>query len=147
MGKNAYRFAALVFIAIGVFLLAYSWPPGRGSLQEDQARIIRIIPHQATRYNVELRTPEGVELSCVENALNGWPPSAINRCPIEKFKPLVGQTVMVLHDGKHIYEVKTKDEIVLSYDVFRGFQLMIVLVALVMVGIAVVVWYGASSSR
>ena len=137
---NAYRFAALIFIAIGGILILYSWPPSRAALQEDQAQIIRIVSRPATRYNVELQTTDGRVLTCVENALDRWPPRAINRCPIEQFKPLVGQSVKVLHDGAHIYEVESDHEKVLSYAVFRRFQIGMDLMALLMIGIGITAW-------
>ncbi len=101
MSKHAYTVASLVFVLVGAILIVYGWLPRYGSLRESEARVIRTVPHPATRYHVELRTPEGLLLACVENSLDQWPPAAINRCPIEKFKPLVGQTVKVLRVHAH----------------------------------------------
>ena len=103
-------FASIVFIAIGIVLVIYSCPPGRGSLIESQAKIVRIVSYPGTRYNVELRTTDGLVLTCVENSLDKWPPSTIDRCPIQNFRPYVGQSVEVLHNRKYIYEAKIKKQ-------------------------------------
>jgi hypothetical protein len=147
MNKNANLFASFICFVIAVGLVVYSWVPGLWALQEDQAKIIRIVPYPATRYNVEVLTSKGTRLSCVENALRKWPPSAINRCPIEKFYPLVGKTVRVLHDGRYIYEVKVRNETVLPFSVFHRFQLMMILTALLMSGMGIALWHRANSNR
>ena len=147
MYKGSNKFAALIFIAIGVFLLIYSRVPGQGSLLEDHAQIIRIVSFPVTRYNVELSTSEGTILRCVENTLNQWPPEIINRCPIDKFKPYIGQTVKVLHDGEYLYEVKTDNQTILSYNAFQKFKLMMNLFALIMIAIGIITWRRAGKTR
>ncbi|RMD63311.1 hypothetical protein D6833_05795 [Candidatus Parcubacteria bacterium] len=140
MVGNGNKFAAVVFVGIGVFLVIYSWPPSRAALHEEQATVIRVVPHPASRYNVELVTPQGTRLSCYENALRDWPPDSLNRCPIEKFYPLVGKTVTVLHDGQYIYEVWSDNTWVLSYLTFRRVQLLMGLLALMMVAMGIATW-------
>ncbi|RRS30026.1 MAG: hypothetical protein P794_08705 [Epsilonproteobacteria bacterium (ex Lamellibrachia satsuma)] len=144
MSRNSNKVAAFIFLAIGIFLVIYSWAPSRSSLTEEQGKIVRIVPHRATRYNVEIITPTGNRLSCKENALRQWPPGTINRCPIEKFSPLVGKNITVLHDGRFIYEAKFKGNTILSHRVFRHFQVMMDIMALLMIGIGVVVWRRSS---
>lgn len=133
------KFASLVFFAIAIVLVVYGWVPARGSLQEDNAKIVRIVSHPGTRYNVEFVTTRGERLSCIENTLRKWPPDSINRCPVEKFKPFIGKTVHVLHDDKYVYDVHHQDQVILSYSVFRRFQIEMGLIGLLMAGIALLV--------
>jgi hypothetical protein len=144
MSRNFNKFAAFIFFGIGIFLVIYSWTPSRSSLTKEQGKIVRIVPHRATRYNIEIITQIGNKLSCKENALRQWPPDAINRCPIEKFSPLVGKNIAVLHDGRFIYEAEFKGNIILSYRAFRHFQVIMDIIALLMIGIGVVVWRRSS---
>lgn len=144
MNKNTKKFAAFVFVAIGMFLLIYSWPPRYSSLTEDKGKVVRIVSYPATRYNIEIVTSKGMKLSCRENALRKWPPSAINRCPIEKFYPLIGQNVDILYDGRYIYEVKSQSNTILSYGAFRRFQVMMNVLVLIMIGIGVIIWRKAN---
>ncbi len=138
-GGNA-RFAALLFIGIGIFLLIYAHPPRWATLQEETARVVRIVPLRATRYNVEVVTASGTKLSCVENALRDWPPPSFNRCPISQLASLVGMQVKVWHDGEHFYQIESQGEMVLSYSAFLRFQILFGLVALLMMGLGVLVW-------
>lgn len=147
MNESNTKLASLVFFAIAGVLLIYGWVPGRGSLQEDNAQIVRIVSHPGTRYNVEFVTTEGERLSCIENTLREWPPDSINRCPIEKFKPFIGKTVNVMHDDKYVYEVQTDNQVILSYSAFRRFQLMMSLTAFLMAGIALVARRRAGLNR
>jgi len=147
MNRNATLFASLVFLVIGVALVMMGWPPGRASLLKDQAKIVRVVAYPGTRYNVEWVTSVGVTLSCVENGLRNWPPAAINRCPIEAFEPYVGRTVTVLHDGRYVYDVRCDGHVILSYSVFRRFQIMMTLVGFLMAGIGVVTWRRAVSTH
>lgn len=134
------KFVALVFICIGIFLLLYNRPAPRSDLTESQAKVVQIVPHPGTRYNIEIVTTKGMMLSCRENALRQWPPDIINRCPIEKFYPLLGQNVTVVHDGRFIYEVKSNGNSILPYGVFRRVQMMMDIVAFLMIGIGAITW-------
>lgn len=77
-------------------------------------------------------TSNGKNLSCVEKALRSWPPDFINRCPVEKFGALVGQNVVVLDDGKYIYDVEYNGKKILSYRVFVRFRNVMILLSLLM---------------
>jgi hypothetical protein len=138
MSKNANLFAALIFIGTGIFLIIYYWPPGKAALLKDQAKVVQIVKHPATRYNVKIITSDGKLLSCRQNALRGWPPNIINTCPIKKFYPLIGKSVTVLHDGRFIYSLKSDKATILSYSAFRMTQILMSFVALIMIGIGLI---------
>ncbi len=134
MNRTYTLLASLVFVAIALVLIVYSWVPNRRGLKKEQAKITAVIRQPGTLYKVEMVTKSGALISCLGR--RQWPPALINRCPIEKFKRLVGQNVTVLHNGKHPYEVKENGKFILTLGVFRWFQFFMVLVALMMLCIA-----------
>ncbi|MDP3537499.1 MAG: hypothetical protein Q8S26_02215 [Azonexus sp.] len=138
------RLASLVFVAIAVFLVIYTWLPARDGLRYEEAQVSNIIPRSNTWYEVELTTSTGTRLSC--RTRHGWPLLGPSRCPLERFEQLQGQRVTVLHDGQHTYEVKSANELVVDYAAHRRAQIIAIVIAVLMLAMAFADWRGNASS-
>jgi hypothetical protein len=137
--SNAPRlFATLVFAVIAIFLVIYTWLPARDSLQRDEAKVTNIIPQSNTWYEVEITTSNGTRITC--SARRGWPLAGPNRCPLEKFERLLGQSASVMHDGKRPYQIMAGKEMVIDYSVHRKAQIIAIVLAGLMLVMAVFVW-------
>lgn len=138
MTHSSRLFASLIFAAIAVFLVSYTWLPQRQSLQHEDGQITQIIPQPNTWYEVEITTSSGARITC--RTRRGWPIAGPDRCPLEKFEQVLGQTVKVRHDGKHPYEVTAGSQVVMAYSAHRKTQLLAVVLAGFMLALAVWVW-------
>ena len=137
--NNARRlFATLVFAVIAIFLVTYTWLPARNDLQRDEATVTSIIPQSNTWYEVAITTSSGTRITC--RARRGWPMAGPNRCPLEKFERLLGQSVAVMHDGTHPYEITDGKEMVIDYSAHRKAQILAIVLAGLMLILAVLVW-------
>lgn len=138
MNKTSTIIASSTFIFIAIVLIVYSWVPFYSGLLREHAKIVNITKRPGTIYQVEFKTLSGMILTC--KARRQWPPKIINTCPLEKFEKLIGQTIIVLHNGKHPFEIRsTNDNIIVSYKTHRLRQLFLDIVALLMLFIGVFV--------
>ncbi len=140
MNNQGRLLVLIVFSAIAITLVVYGWVPARSSLQQDQARIVAIMPHPGTRYNAIFVTGDGRRLTCIENTLREWPPALLNRCPVDTFAAHLGEPVTVLHDGHVVYAVRRGQQVLLPYSAFRWVQGVLLIVALIMVAVSVHYW-------
>lgn len=129
---------SLVFATIAIFLVIYTWLPARDSLQRDEARVSNIVSQPNTWYEVELTTSSGTRITC--RARRGWPLVGPNRCPLEKFERLLGQSVAVMHDRNHPYEITAGSEIVIDYSAHRKTQMIAIVLAGLMLAMAFLAW-------
>lgn len=136
MNKTSAVIASSTFILIAIVLIIYSWVPFYDGLLSEKAKIISITKRPGTIYKVEFRTQSGIILTC--KARRQWPPKIINACPLEKFEKLKGQPIIVLHNGKHPFEIRSLNgKIIVSYKTHRLRQLFLDIVALFMLFIGV----------
>jgi hypothetical protein len=130
--------ASLVFATIAIFLVIYTWLPARDSLKRGEAKVTNIVSQPNTWYEVEFTTSNGTRITC--RARRGWPLAGPNRCPLEKFEHLLGQSVAVMHDGKHPYEITAGNEMVIDYSAHRKAQTIAIVFAGLMLAMAFLVW-------
>jgi hypothetical protein len=130
--------ASLIFAAIAVFLVSYTWLPARDTLQSEEGKVTRILPLPNTWHEVEIITASGVRLTC--RARRGWPLFGPSRCPLEEFEKLPGQTVNVQHDNKHPFEVAVGSHKVIEYSAHREAQMISIVLAGFMLAMAFLVW-------
>jgi len=138
MSNSTRIFSSLIFAAIALFLLIYTWVPSSGSLQREEARVTNIIPRPNTWYEVEIVTSSGARVSC--RARRGWPVMGPARCPLDKFEQYRDQPLVVGHDGKRPFEVSAGNETVMSYAAHRQAQLIAAVISAGMLGLAFWVW-------
>lgn len=138
MNSNLRLFTSLIFAAISIFLVIYTWLPARDSLQRSEAKIGNIVSLPNTWYEVEITTASGTRISC--RSRRGWPLAGPSRCPIEKFERLLGQDVVVLHDGKQPFEITSGSDLVIDYAAHRKAQMIAILLAGLMLAMALMVW-------
>jgi len=138
MKPSAHLFSVVVFTAIALFLISYTWVPSRDSLRLEEGQITRILPQANTWYEVEIITSSKKKLIC--RGRKGWPPVALNRCPLDKFFALQGQTVTLLHDTKRPYEVRYHGNRVMEYSVFQNTHRIGIVLALLMLLLVFYVW-------
>lgn len=139
MNNTSRLFVAIVFAAIAIFLVVYTWLPARNNLQRDEAKVTNIIAQANTWFKVEITTSNGTRITC--RARRGWPLAGPNRCPLEKFEHLLGRSISVMHDGQRPYEVMAGNEIVLDYVAFRKAQTIAIVLAGLMLTMAFLVWW------
>lgn len=132
------RFASIVFAAIAIFLVIYTWLPARDGLQHSEAKVSNIISQPNTWYEVEITTSTGIRLGC--RTRRGWPLFGPNRCPLEKFERLQGRNLAVMHDSKRPYEITAGSEMVIDYAAHRKAQIVALVVAVLMLAMAAFVW-------
>jgi len=132
------HFAALAFSAIAIFLAIYTWLPARDDLQRAEAKVSNIVSQPNTWYEVEITTSTGIRISC--RTRRGWPLVGPNRCPLEKFEHLQGQSLTVMHDGKRPYEVTAGKEMVVDFSAHRKAQMVALVLSVLMLAMAVYVW-------
>lgn len=125
---------SLVFAAIAVFLVGYTWLPARASLQREVGRIAQIIPQPNTWHEVEIITASGVRLTC--RTRRGWPLFGPNRCPLEAFERYLGQTADILHDGKRPFELVVAGQRVIDYAAHRQARTLALVLAFLMLAMA-----------
>lgn len=131
-------FASAIFAAIAIFLVSYTWLPARHNLQNEKGKITNIFSRANTWYEVEIITTSGVRVTC--RARRGWPLIGPSRCPLEKFENLLGQTVNVLHDKKHPYEVTdSSSNTVIEYSAHRKTHTISIVLAVLMLVMAFLV--------
>lgn len=137
---NAPRiFASSIFVAIAIFLVIYTWLPARGTLQSEEGKVSNISPQPNTWYEVVIITSSGARVTC--RARRGWSLIDQSRCPLEKFENLIGQTVNVLHDKKHPYEVKDRsNDTVIDFSAHRQARTISIVLAVVMLAMAFFAW-------
>jgi hypothetical protein len=138
MHQNHRFFAAIVFVAIALFLAVYTWVPSRYDLQSSEGQIVGIYPQKNTWYEVEMITSGRVRLIC--RGRYGWPLIGPNSCPLEKFQVLQGQTITLLHDNMRPYEVTLNGKIILNYDTSKNTQRIGIMLAFLMLLMAFYVW-------
>jgi len=131
-------FASILFAAIAIFLVVYTWLPARNSLQREEAKVVNIIHQSNTWYEVEIITSNGSQITC--KTRRGWPLFGPNRCPLEKFEHFLGKSITVMHDGKRPYEVTSGDEMIIDYSAHRKVQIIAIVLAVLMLAMAVFVW-------
>jgi hypothetical protein len=131
-------FASSIFVAIAIFLVSYTWLPARQNLQNEEGKVTNIFSQPNTWYEVEIITSSGARVTC--RARRGWPLIGPSRCPLEKFENLLGQTVDVLHDKKHPYEVKDRNNTVIEYSAHRKAHTTSIVLAVLMLAMAFFVW-------
>ncbi len=124
-----------IFASIALFLVVSTWVPSRGSLSGEEARVTNITPQRNTWHEVEITTASGMKLKC--RTRRGWPLLGPSRCPLEQFEQLRDQPLSVMHDGKRPYEVIAGSRLVVDYSAHRKAQLIGVLLAALMLGMAV----------
>lgn len=138
MTNTSRLFAAIAFAAIAMFLVAYTWLPARDSLRREEAKVTQIISQPNTWYEVQITTSSGSRVNC--RARRGWPLVGPSRCPLEKLEYLLGQTVNIIHDGKHPYEVTAGNQMVIDYSAHRQTQTIAFVLAGLMLALALLVW-------
>jgi len=131
-------FASSIFVAIAIFLVSYTWLPARQNLQNEEGKVTNIFSRPNTWYEVEIITSSGARVTC--RARRGWPLIGPSRCPLEEFENLLGQTVDVLHDKKHPYEVKDRSNMVIEYSAHRKAHTTSIVLAVLMLAMAFFVW-------
>jgi hypothetical protein len=132
-------FASTIFTAIAIFLISYTWLPARANLQNEKGKVTNIFSQANTWYEVEIITTSGTRVTC--RARRGWPLIGPSRCPLEKFENLLGQTVNVLHDKKHPYEVTdSSSNMIIEYSVHRKTHTISIVLAVLMLVMAFLVW-------
>jgi len=132
-------FASAVFVAIAVFLVARTRVPPRVSLRQSDGVIASVRTLRNAWSEVEIMTTDGAHLRC--KGRRGWPAVGASRCPIEVFERALGNRVVVAHDGRRPYEVKSGDEVILPYSAHRRAQRIgRVLAAMMLVGSGLVWW-------
>jgi hypothetical protein len=132
-------FASTIFTAIAIFLMSYTWLPARANLQNEKGKVTNIFSQANTWYEVEIITTSGTRVTC--RARRGWPLIGPSRCPLEKFENLLGQTVNVLHDKKHPYEVTdSSSNMIIEYSVHRKTHAISIVLAVLMLVMAFLVW-------
>ena len=129
---------SIVFSGMAAFLVVYTWVPARGSLQVDASRVTRIAAQPNTWYEVDITTESGQRLTC--RGRYGWPLLGPARCPIERFQPLLGQSVTVAHDGRRAHEVLAGTQTVVSLAAGRQARAVAVALAGLMLLMAAWVW-------
>jgi hypothetical protein len=141
MTHTARLIVSIVFTAIALFLVTYTWVPSRDSLRSEEGKVSNVMPRPNTWYEVEVMTDSGARLSC--RTRRGWVPEAINwanRCPLGQLESVMGQAITVLHDGARPYEVRRGDKIILSYGAHRQAQVTGMILALLMLAMVAWVW-------
>lgn len=138
MARTSRLFTSLIFAAIAFFLVIYTWLPARDSLRREETKVTQIISQPNTWYEVEIITLSGARINC--RTRRGWPLFGPSRCPLEKFENLLGQTVNIMHDGKHPYEVTTGNQMVIEYSAHRQTSLIAFVLAGLMLALALLVW-------
>lgn len=138
MNNTTRLFASIVFIAISIFLVFYTWLPARDSLQREEAKITNIISLANTWYEVEITTSNGNRIAC--RTRHGWPLLGPNRCPLEKLQDLQGQNMTVAHDGKRPYEIMVDNKMVIDFNAHRKAQITALAFAGLMLSMAILVW-------
>lgn len=132
-------FASLIFIAIAIYLVIDTWLPARDDLQRGEAKVTNIISQPNTSwYLVEITTSNGTRITC--RSKRGRPLAGLNACPLEKFERLLGQSVSIMHDGKHAYEIMAGNEMVIDFSTHRKAQTIAIILAVLMLTMAVLVW-------
>jgi len=132
-------FASTIFTAIAIFLISYTWLPARANLQDEKGKVTNIFSQANTWYEVEIITTSGTRVTC--RARHGWPLIGPSRCPLEKFENLLGQTVNVLHDKKHPYEVTdSSSNMIIEYSAHRKTHTISIVLAALMLVMAFLVW-------
>lgn len=138
MSNTPRLFGSLVFAAIAIFLLFYTWLPARDGLQLGPAKVSNIISQPNTWYEVQITTANGSQITC--RTRRGWPLFGPDRCPLERLEQLIGQNVLIMHDGKHLFEMKAGNELVIDYSAHRRAQIIAIALAGLMLILAVLVW-------
>lgn len=139
MTNTSRIFASIIFTAIAIFLISYTWLPARANLQNEKGKVTNIFSQANTWYEVEIITTSGTRVTC--RARRGWPLIGPSRCPLEKFENLLGQTVNVLHDKKHPYEVTdSSGNMIIEYSAHRKTQTISIVLAVLMLVMAFLVW-------
>lgn len=128
----------MIFMAIAIFLVIYSWTPARQSLQTEEGRVLNIRPQPNTWFEVEIMTSSGIRLTC--RTRRGWPLVGPTRCPLEKFEPYLGMPIRIAHDGKRPYEITAGHQTILDYSVHRQLQAISISLAGFMLLMAALVW-------
>jgi hypothetical protein len=131
-------FAAFLFAAIALFLVSYTWLPSRQGLQREDGQVTHITPQANTWYEVEITTASGARITC--RTRRGWPIAGPDRCPLDQFERVLGQTVQVSHDGKHPYEVSVGSQTLVAYSAHRKVQMLALALAGFMLVLAAWVW-------
>jgi hypothetical protein len=140
MANTPRIFASSIFVAIAIFLVSYTWLPARHNLQNEEGKVTNIVSRPNTWYEVEIITSSGARVTC--RARRGWPIIGPSRCPLEKFENLLGQTVSVLHDKNHPYEVKERNTMVIDFSAHRKAHTTSIILAVLMLAMAIFVWRG-----
>lgn len=131
-------FASSVFVAIALWLVAYTWVPARHTLHREQGEVLQILPQANTWHEVVIQTASGVRITC--RGRRGWPLLGPNLCPLEDFEGLLGRTVSVWHDQRQPYEVRDDQRVVLAYTAHRQAQGLAGALALAVLAMAALVW-------
>ncbi len=138
MTNTSHIFASSIFVAIAIFLVSYTWLPARQNLQNEEGKVTNIFAQPNTWYEVEIITSSGTRVTC--RSRRGWPLIGPSRCPLGKFENLIGQTVTVLHDHKHPYEVIASSGMVVEYSAHRKANTISIVLAVLMLAMAFFVW-------
>jgi hypothetical protein len=134
MTLTARLLASLIFAAIAIFLVGYTWLPARANLQRESGKITQIIAQPNTWYEVEIITASSVRLTC--RTRRGWPLFGPSRCPLEAFESYLGQTADILHDGKRPFELVVAGRRVIDYAAHRQAQALAIVLAGLMLAMA-----------
>ncbi|MDO9299945.1 MAG: hypothetical protein Q7T89_01115 [Anaerolineales bacterium] len=119
MKKITSIIAALVFLAIAGYFVYSTWLPSQDSLTQEQARVVAVTKQRNWWYEASIQTQSGVTLTCrAKKSPTAW----ASRCPIEELEPLVGQPVMVRHDGETLYVIESAGVELLGMDQHRSAQ-------------------------
>jgi hypothetical protein len=134
MTFTARLLASLIFAAIAIFLVGYTWLPAQASLQRESGKITHIVAQPNTWHEVEIITASGVRLTC--RTRRGWPLFGPSRCPLETFERFLGQTADILHDGKRPFEVVVAGQRVIDYAAHRQARTLALVFAVLMLAMA-----------
>lgn len=135
--------APTVLATIAVYLIFLTWLPSRQDLLPEEAVVSAITPQRNTWFELVLTTGSGSRLTC--RTRRGWPPFGPSRCPIEALEPLLGQKVMVLHDGHRPLEIRAGGQLMLNFSAHRKAQVIAWVIAVVLLAFAV--WVARMTRR
>jgi hypothetical protein len=138
MSEAPRLFGSIVFAAIAIILLFYTWLPARDGLQLGEARITNIVSQTNTWYEVRFTTSEGTRITC--RARRDWPLVGPSRCPLDRLERLIGHDVSIMHDGKHPFEVTAGSVVVIDYSAHRRAQMIAFALAGLMLVLVVLAW-------
>ncbi len=139
MTHSSRIFASSIFVAIAIFLLNYTWLPSLSSMQNEKGTVSNILSQTNTWYEVEMIATSGTRITC--RTRRGWSLMGPSRCPLEKFETLLGQTVNILHDKKHPYEVTdSSGNIIIEYSAHKKVRTISIALATLMLLMAFLVW-------